>query len=301
MVLTSSLLSKENLFRIWLSLLTTLLVAFACVQPLFCQVIEVQPVFPKVTDNVTITFDATEGNGAMIGVATAYAHAGLITSESQHGGDWKFVQGVWGTPDPKVLMESLGNDKHRISYNIQDFYGLTGQEEVQSLAFVFRNANGNIVGRAADGADIYYPVYPANVDFLSVLLSPLQSSLALFENEQLLIKGATSQQASLYLIDNEDTLKTGIGNSIEYNLTVTEAGNHDVRFVAILGSDTLVESFFYTVIVNVEVADPPGGREDGLTIIDDSTVYFQLYAPGKSFVDVAGDMSNWDLRSDFQM
>lgn len=55
------------------------------------------PRFPKVTDNVTITFNATEGNGALTGISPVYAHAGVITSASTSPTDWKYVQGVWGT------------------------------------------------------------------------------------------------------------------------------------------------------------------------------------------------------------
>lgn len=267
----------------------------------YAQVIEVIPVFPKVSDDVTIIFNATEGNGALTGISPVYAHAGLITSESQTPTDWKHVQGVWGTPDSKVLMTSLGNNKHSISYNIKDFYGISDGEEVESMAFVFRNANGSVVGRSVDGSDIYYPIYPDDVDFQSVLLTPEAASLALFQSEVLSIKGATSQDADLYLIDNEDTLSTSFGSYLEYNLTVTEAGNHTVQFVAVRGADTLVQSFFYTVILNVVVEDPPAGREDGLTIINDSTVYFQLYAPNKSFVHLISDLSDWNLRADFQM
>jgi hypothetical protein len=74
-----------------------------------------------------------------------------------------------------------------------------------------------------------------------------------------------------------------------------------VRFVAINGADTLVKSFFYTVIVSVVTEDPPAGREDGLTLMDDTTAHFQLFAPGKSFVHLIGDVTSWELRSDYQM
>lgn len=265
------------------------------------QVIEVTPVFPKVSDNVTITFNATEGNGALTGISPVYAHAGLITSESQNPSDWKHVQGTWGTPDPKVLMTSLGNNRHSISYNIKDFYGVNDGETVESLAFVFRNATGSVVGRATDGSDIFYPVYPDDVAFQSVLLSPESPSLALFQNEVLYIKGATSQDADLYLLDNQNYLYHTYGNLIEFNLNVQEPGNHEVCFIAIRGTDTLTQCFNYTVIVNVQQEDPPAGREYGLTILNDSTTYFQLYAPNKAFVHLIGDMSNWSLREDFQM
>src|SRR5687767_5741265 len=231
------------------------------------QVVEVIPVFLRLHDDVTITFDASEGNGALIGVSPVYVHTGLITSESTSGSDWKHVQGNWGTADPKVLMTSIGNNLHTISFNIYDFYNVNPGEIVYSLAFVFRNANGSIVGRATDGADIFYPVYPDNGDFLSVLLSPQTTSLALLLNDVIEIKGATSQNADLYLIDNDDTIATTFGNLLEFSLTATVPGNHDVRFVAVRNPDTLVQSFFYTVISGVTVEDPPAGREDGLTII----------------------------------
>src|SRR6187551_1626606 len=162
----------------WLSLVLFVISSTSTI----AQVIEVIPVFPKVNDDVTIIFNATQGNGALTGVAPVYAHAGLITSESTNPSDWKYVQGTWGTADPKVLMTSLGNNKHSISYNIKDFYGVGDGETVESLAFVFRNASGSIVGRATDGSDIFYPVYPDDVEFQSVLLTPTETSLALFEN-----------------------------------------------------------------------------------------------------------------------
>src|SRR5688572_3735726 len=94
------------------------------------QVVRINPVFPRVDDDVTITFDATEGNGALTGISPVYAHTGVITSASTSGTDWKHVQGNWGTPDPKVLMTPLGNNLHSISFNIRDFYGIPAGEEV---------------------------------------------------------------------------------------------------------------------------------------------------------------------------
>src|SRR5688572_17692262 len=255
------------------------------------QVVEVNPVFPRITDDVTITFCATEGNGALTGISPVYAHTGVITSESTSGTDWKHVQGNWGTADPRVLMTSIGNNKHTISYNIEDYYGIQPGEEVYSMSFVFRNANGSIVGRDANGADIFYPVYPDNVEFLSVLLSPQATSLALFENETINVKGATSQNANLYIIDNGDTLASTFDDVIQHTIVATEQGNHTVDFVGVYNGDTLVETFFYTVVANITVSDPPVGSEDGLTIINDSTVHFQLYAPDKTFVHLIGDMS----------
>ncbi|MFM8490159.1 MAG: hypothetical protein ACKOCH_27775, partial [Bacteroidota bacterium] len=40
------------------------------------------PVFPNVDDNVTIYYNATQGNGALSGVSPVYAHLGVITNLS---------------------------------------------------------------------------------------------------------------------------------------------------------------------------------------------------------------------------
>ena len=280
------------------STLLCLLISFPIA---YSQVVEVVPVFPKVTDNVTITFNATEGNGALTGISPVYAHAGVITSASTSPTDWKYVQGVWGTPDPKVLMTNLGNNKHSISYNIKDFYGVPEGEEVEALAFVFRNANGSAVGRASDGGDIFYTVYPSDIAFQSLLLSPQEASLALFENDMLPVKGATSQDADLYIKDNGVTVYHTYGSLIEFNFTVQGTGNHEICFQAIRSADTLTQCFYYSVINDVVVEDPPAGLEDGLTIRNGNDCFFQLYAPGKSYVHLNGDMTNWQLRSEFQM
>ncbi len=287
--------------KLYISLFSGLLWILLPLTSAFSQVVEVIPPFPKVTDDVTIIFNATEGNGALTGVSPVYAHTGLITSASQSPGDWKHVQGNWGTPDPKVLMTSLGNNLHSISYNIKDFYGVDESEGVESLSFVFRNANGSVVGRAGDGADIFYPVYPADVAFQAILLSPELPSLALFENDVLPIKGATSQNADLYIYDNGVAQYHTFGSLIEYSITIPASGNHEVCFQAIRGADTLEQCFFYTVIEDVVVQDPPAGLEDGLTIRNGNDCFFKLYAPGKSFVYLNGDMSQWQLRADFQM
>ena len=64
------------------------------------QVVWTEPPFPTKFDDVTVYFDATEGNGALEGFqGDVYAHTGVITNESNNGADWKHVIGNWGTPD----------------------------------------------------------------------------------------------------------------------------------------------------------------------------------------------------------
>ena len=78
------------------------------------QILSITPAFPSQNDTVTVIYDASEGNGALVGYTPVYAHAGLITNQSTSPTDWKHVQGNWGTADPNVVMTPLGNNLHKI-------------------------------------------------------------------------------------------------------------------------------------------------------------------------------------------
>ena len=52
-------------------------------------------------------------------------------------------------------MNSQGGDIHTISFNIRNYYDIPANEEVLSMAFVFRNEDGTVVGRSTDGVTFY--------------------------------------------------------------------------------------------------------------------------------------------------
>ena len=55
--------------KLWMLILLPLVIP--------AQVVSVDPAFPTQNDTVTITFDATEGNGALVGFVPVYAHTGI--------------------------------------------------------------------------------------------------------------------------------------------------------------------------------------------------------------------------------
>ncbi|MBK8389758.1 MAG: hypothetical protein IPL23_10990 [Saprospiraceae bacterium] len=75
----------------------------------FSQIVKLDPAFPTRTEEVTITFDATQGSKGLVGVSQVYAHMGLIVTGKE---GWQYVVGNWGTDDPRVKMTNIGNDKH---------------------------------------------------------------------------------------------------------------------------------------------------------------------------------------------
>jgi 1,4-alpha-glucan branching enzyme len=258
------------------------------------QILEVTPAFPTANDYVTIIYDATQGNSALTGVSPVYAHCGLITDQSASPTDWQFVVTEWGTADPKHLMTYLGDNKHQIEFNIPDYYGFPAGTNVLKLAFVFRNADGSIVGRSADGSDIYYPVYPEDAGFLAAFFRPTENLILIDVGEEISIYAASNESASLSLYDNGDLLTSQTGTStLYYDHTVATEGLHLVELVADNGATTLRDTFYYAGSPTVKRQDPPEGMLYGINYENDSTVLLKLFAPGKEFVYVIGDFNDW--------
>ena len=257
------------------------------------QILSVTPAFPTQNDTVTIVYNAAEGNGALVGLSPVYAHAGLITSTSTSPTNWQFVQGSWGQPTPKVLMTNLGNNRHEIRYHIPSFYGFPAGTQVQQLAFVFRNAAGSVVGRSADGSDIYYSVYPANAGLLAAFFAPSGPQIA-NPGDTLSLVAASNQSATLKVYDN-GILKTTVTNAtaLNYDLVASSPGQHTVVLEAISGSLTAYDTLYYTGNPIQMVAPVPAGWLDGANYLNDSTVGLVLRAPFKDFVYVLGDFNDF--------
>lgn len=265
------------------------------------QILEVTPAFPTVNDVVTIIYDATEGNGALVGTSQVYCHTGLITSASTSPTNWLYVQGNWGQVDPSVAMTNLGNNKHSITIDIDAFYGFPGGTNVLKLAFVFRNATGTIVGRETDGSDIYYDMYPINGGLQAAIFNP--TNIQVIDLNQSFNFNAQANQSSTLTLKEDGVLLNSIPNStvLNYVVTATNPGTHLLLFEADNGTTIAKDSIYYTVNPNLNIFDPPIGVENGVNILNDSTVLLQLYAPEKEHVYVVGDFNNWMPTGNYHM
>ncbi|MBM3429868.1 MAG: T9SS type A sorting domain-containing protein [Bacteroidetes bacterium] len=266
------------------------------------QVLTVNPAFPTVNDVVTITYDATLGNAALINQNQIYCHTGLITTTSTSPTNWQYVQGTWGTADPDVAMTNIGNNKHQITIDIDQFYGVPGTVTVLKLAFVFRTANGSIVGREADGSDIYYDLVQPGSGLQAQLFSPNNNATILNLGESLSINGQSSQSCTLSLFEDGQLLATSANaNTLNYNLTATTQGTHLLKLTAANGSEIVEDSAYYTVNPSITLQDPPSGTKNGINYINDSTVVLRLFAPEKEHVYVIGDFNQWVPSANYYM
>jgi len=143
------------MIRTIITSLVALLCSFASTQAQLA----IAPALPTPADSITIVFDATQGNGALAGYSgQVYAHTGVLTVLSSDSSDWQYVVSDWGIADPLVQMDSVGPNLYQLKVHVADFYGFPVGELVTHLAFVFRSASGSLVGRDADGSDMYWPV-----------------------------------------------------------------------------------------------------------------------------------------------
>ncbi len=260
------------------------------------QIIQISPAFPTVNDVVTIQYNASQGNGGLVGVTPVYTHTGIVT-QSGLPSSWSYVQGNWGQADTNVLMTDLGNNIHEIVIDIDQYYGFPNGTNVAKLAFVFRNSDGSLEGKTATMGDIFYPIYPINGGFQAAIFKPY-SDLLVNLNDTISVSGQSNSNATLQLFDNgvlvADTTNTTV---IEKDIIVNSSGDHQIILVADDGSTILRDTVNYVVIPALNLVDPPNGLVDGINYINDSTVTLKFYAPEKTTVNLIGDHNNWMVNS----
>ncbi|MCF8303092.1 MAG: T9SS type A sorting domain-containing protein [Bacteroidales bacterium] len=289
-------------------IISIVLMAFISIQSISLsgQVITTDPALPTANDSVTITFDATQGNGGLEGYeGDVYAHTGVITDESSSSSDWKYVKTGWGENTPGTRLERIGKDLYELNITptIRNYYGVPDDEQIVKMAFVFRSAeevNGSYLeGKTATGGDIFADVYqPA----LAVTFqSPPEESLIVEMNDTIDVSVAASFADSVLLAVNEEVIKRVEGNTLEETLIAGEYGKFWVKAIAKNDTGMVADSFYYYVRQPVEYMARPEGVEDGINIMNDTTVVLSLYAPYKEYAFAIGDFSNWEVNNDVEM
>ena len=240
------------------------------------QVVSSTPLFPYQNDSVSITYDASLGNGELVGVSPVFAHTGLIYGTSSN---WQNVQGNWGTADSSVLMQSLGNDIHSISFHIPSYYGITGTSSSgpNALAFVFRNTSGTLVGRNSDQSDIYVPIYSSSSP-LEVQWASNKNVIEALPNTSLTLNAGSSVLAEFNVfIDGNLVFSDSNTRSITPTINIPNAlGVHSLVVEANQGgqsvTDSLVLAINNAVGVNQNVIVIPAypTNQDTIDIVYDS-------------------------------
>ncbi len=259
------------------------------------QVLQWVPQFPTADSSITITYDVTKGNAALVNVFPVYFHTGVITNLSTSPGDWRYVVTTWGKADPAYQMTYLGNNKWQLHFdNIRKYYGVPQSEKILKLAFVFRNGDDSKVGRNADSSDIFLPLSQGGLNVR--IVQPTKDFLFtdIGANVNVVVVANNAKTLSLYL-NNIPVKQTNLKDTLNYTVNVAGSGKYRLKAVAANDSVVKYDSTYFVVRGNVEIANLPTGIVDGINYINDSTVTLSLEAPGKKFVYVIGDFNNWEV------
>ncbi len=274
-----------------------------------------EPGFPSEWDSITVFFDATLGDGGLAGYSGAvYAHTGVITENSTHPSDWRYVDSQWGTADPDYELESLGNDLYKLVIGYpHEYYGCPQSEEILQLAFVFRNADGSVTGRDVGGSDIFMDLYSSGIS--AEFITPNQSVpfglpgrspvFADFgDSTELMITAATvdTELEELTLLLGNNELVSTFDDTLLFTYVFESRGMH--RFTAVaIDTAGMIDSSKINVMVNPEVdmGTPPGNLTPGIQYDGPTTVTLKLFAPFKDFVYVLGDFNDWMVDTTYFM
>jgi len=287
--------------------LKSLIVGLLGALPVFlsAQVVWTDPPFPSAEDQVTLYYDATEGNGELAGIIPVYIHTGLITSGSSSPTDWQYVNMPWASTAPEWVMDYEGTNLWSYDFggqSLADFYGMADGIDAEQLAMVFRNGSGSLVGRSSDGSDIFLPL--SSGGFEAVFLQPQEASNLVVAGEPLTLSASATMPADLAFVLNGDTLAQASNATVlEFEHTPTAGAAEVVSFHADNGSETATAEVTLVVLPELApVASAPAGTQDGLNPSPDgSSLVLQLFAPGKSHVFFVGDLTDWNIQEDFMM
>jgi 1,4-alpha-glucan branching enzyme len=106
-------------------------------------------------NEITIVFNANEGNRELVGAQKVYMHSGIINvnTSSPESAGWAKVVGNWGKDDGVGLMTKVVGeiDKWQIKLKPRSYYGMATNEFPYWITAVFRDASGSKKGTANPG------------------------------------------------------------------------------------------------------------------------------------------------------
>ncbi|POY37400.1 1,4-alpha-glucan-branching protein [Solitalea longa] len=271
-------------------------------------VIAYSPAFPTDDKEVTLIFNANEGNAGMKGLSTdVYIWAGVITDKSTGPSDWRWGKSSdWTKPDANAKLTKIAADKYQLKFVPRIFFSnVPANEKILKVAMVFKNADGSKTGRNTDGSDIYLPISSSGtlgIRFTSPVFNPfyeptLVNSIAnIGESTKLSVVASEKGKITLYVNGSEVKSAENVA-SFSTDVALTKTGDNEIKAVISAGGKTAEKKFNVVVKGQVEVAAIPGNaKPDGVTYINNGTsAIFTLLAPNKQNVFLIGDFTDWKM------
>ncbi|HOP05301.1 MAG TPA: alpha-amylase family glycosyl hydrolase, partial [Tenuifilaceae bacterium] len=255
------------------------------------------PTLPTASDEVVITFDATQGSGNLAGyTGDVYTHTGVIIEGSSA---WQYVIGSWGNNSTQPKLTRIENDIYSltISPSIREFYKVPDDKVIQKLCFVFRTSTSSLKTE-----DLFYEVYLEELNV--VITSPNSNYPIYYLNEDILIEVDSKMATSLEVYVDDELIDSSEGDPISTSFTATEYGKHWIKAIADNETDEPVtDSVFFFIMGDVPVVSLPAEVDAGVNVTGTNEVTLVLNDPPalKEYVFAIGDFNEWEIAEEYLM
>jgi len=285
------------------------------------QIVVLEPNLAGPDDEVTLIFDASQGNKELAGASKVYVHHGVVTDKA-NGTAWKYVKGNWGKDDGIGAMTKVAGttDKWQLKFtpSVRAYFGVPVGENIFRISCVFRSADGSKKatiqpgeygwGTVASNQDIYINL--SNDQYITIK-NPFGAEGFHDPGQPLAIQGeASSAVVSMKLFLDQgsgyqEVASVSSGKTISYNYTPTNSLDLGIRLTANINGQSLEIYKRYNLVVKkqTEIAPLPAGVRQGVNYdpVDPTRATLVFLAPFKEFVYAVGDFSDWKVRDQYQM
>ena len=208
------------------------------------QVISWTPLYPSIDDTLTVTYDASLGNGTLVNTNDIYAHTGVINKYSSSNKDWKHIPIQWHEGGDSIIkLDYIGGDLYRIKFKIKSYYGLSYNEKVSCLNFIFRNNNGSLSGTDANGLEFTIPIFE-NTEVIR-FTKPLEFPLIKNLGDDIRVEICSKFDGMINLFKDGQLIAQNYGDSLTHNFLTQSYGKHYLHYEMQLDGNIYTDSLYY--------------------------------------------------------
>lgn len=266
----------------------------------YSQVVNWFPAHPTISDTITITYNSSLGNEELINTNDIFIHTGILNKYSSSNYDWMNIPIQWHEgADTLIQMSNLGNNMYEITFKISSFFNISNNDKNKFIAFIFRNEDGSLAGKNDDYSNFYIPLF--DEDEFSKFVSPVEFPLLVQPNQEIPINVITREDALINLFINDNLVSQQYDESLGFSYSTNEIGKHYIHYNIQYEGIVYTDSIYFIVKSPQVFEELPDGVNNGINVINDSSVILVLEAPYKEFTYVIGDWNDWTVDPNFKM
>ena len=266
----------------------------------YCQIINWSPAYPSISDTITITYNSSLGNSELIDTDEIYIHTGVLNKYSSSNHDWMNIPVQWHEgADTLIQMSNLGNNIYEISFKISSFFNVSNIDKNEFIALIFRNEDGSLSGKNNNNTNFYIPLMEQ--DEFSKFVSPVDFPLLVQPNEEISINVIARENALINLFINDNLVSQQYNDSLEFIFSTNEIGKHYIHYNIQSAGNIYTDSIYFIVESPQVFEELPESINNGINVINDSSIILVLEAPYKQFAYVIGDWTDWAIDPNYKM